>query len=308
MKKLLVATSALVAAGSAAALEVTLGGEVEAVVKYEKDAWSQSAPATTLSLDIAGESMGWSYGGSFDVKTEVDAVAADAAAGVKAVSRVLGGPGGAELFIGSDALGKVTLAGSCGNFVDMDDNSIEGSDVASITGGCIEFTGASAAGWFLSTALDVDNMAATVVGVSGSVAGASLAAEVVTGTGRFDATVSTAIGGATVALEMTGDIDAETDAVTGNNDHKVDYEASLDFSAMGLDFGTAIRENGDLQVSTTIGNVTLKMNNYDDAAGNGTEFLDNWSAEYKSTLAEGLTVKAKIDSNDTLTVTSTLEF
>ena len=35
MKKLLVATSALVAAGSAAALEVTLGGEVEAVVKYE---------------------------------------------------------------------------------------------------------------------------------------------------------------------------------------------------------------------------------------------------------------------------------
>ena len=65
MKKLLVATSALVAAGSAAALEVTLGGEVEAVVKYEKDAWSQSAPAATLSLDIAGESMGWSYGGSF---------------------------------------------------------------------------------------------------------------------------------------------------------------------------------------------------------------------------------------------------
>ena len=31
-------------------------------------------------------------------------------------------------------------------------------------------------------------MAATVVGVSGSVAGASLAAEVVTGTGKFDAT------------------------------------------------------------------------------------------------------------------------
>ena len=72
-------------------------------------------------------------------------------------------------------------------------------------GGCIEFTGASAAGWSLSTALDVDNMAATVVGVSGSVAGASLAAELVTGTGKFDATVSTAIGGATVALEMTGE-------------------------------------------------------------------------------------------------------
>ena len=85
-----------------------------------------------------GGRLGWSYGGSFDVKTEVDAVAADAAAGVKAVSRVLGGPGGAELFIGSDALGKVTLAGSCYRSTllssDMDDNSIEGSDVASITG------------------------------------------------------------------------------------------------------------------------------------------------------------------------------
>ena len=95
--------------------------------------------AATLSLDITGDSMGWSYGGSFDVKTEVDAVAADAAAGVKAAisramkNKYIGGPGGAELFIGSDALGKVTLAGSCGNFVDMDDNSIEGSDVASIT-------------------------------------------------------------------------------------------------------------------------------------------------------------------------------
>ena len=106
MKKLLVATSALVAAGSAAALEVTLGGEVEAVVKYEKDAWSQSAPAATLSLDITGDSMGWSYN---DVKTEVDAVAADQ----RRVSRPLAEPGGAELFISSDALGKVTLAGSC---------------------------------------------------------------------------------------------------------------------------------------------------------------------------------------------------
>ena len=60
--------------------------------------------------------------------------------------------------------------------------------------------------------------------------------------------------------------------------------------------------------SVDYASISRAMNNYDDAAGNGTEFLDNWSAEYKSTLAEGLTVKAKIDSSDTLTVTSTLEF
>ena len=144
----------------------------------------------------------------------------------------------------------------------------------------------------------------SVIGVSGSVAGASLAAEIVTGTSKFDAAVSTAIGGATIGLEMIGDLDKEAaDEDTNENEYGLEYEASIDFSAMGLDFGAAIRDDGELQVSTTIGNVTLKMNNHNDG-----EFADNWSAEYKSTLAEGLTVKAKVASDDSLTIASTLEF
>ena len=295
MKKLLVATSALVAAGSAAALDVTLGGEIEAIVKYDGDEWTQGntvlgvwtpgGPAATLSLSAAGESMGWTYGGSMDITGT--------------------GPAAGKLYIGSDGIGKVTFAHTCGNYVDMDDNSLEGSDVEKVgkpNAGCVELTGASAAGWSLSAALDVDDLDASVIGVSGSVAGASLAFEIVTGTSQFDAAASTAIGGATIGIEMTGDLDKATSTAAGNT-YDLDYEASIDFAAMGLDFGAAIQEDGELQVSTTIGNVTLKMNNHNDG-----DFADNWSAEYKSTLAEGLTVKAKVASDDSLTVTSTLEF
>ena len=294
MKKLLVATTALVAAGSAAALDVTLGGEIESIVKFDGDNWTQgnddvasSGPAATLSISAAGESMGWTYGGSFDITNA--------------------GPSAAKIYIGSDGLGKVTFAHTCGNYVDMDDNSLEAVDVAKVgatNAGCIEFTGASAAGWTLSAAVDVDDLESSVIGVNGSVAGASLAAEILTGTSQFDAAVSTAIGGATIGLEMTGDLDKEAaDDDADQNEYHLQYEASVDFSAMGLDFGAAIRDEGEVQVSTTIGSVTLKMNNY-----NGAEFAESWSAEYKSTLAEGLTVKAKVASDDSLTITSTLEF
>ena len=297
MKKLLVATSALVAAGSAAALDVTLGGEIEAVVKYDGDNWSQAEPVPTLKLTIAGESMGWTYGGSFKVKA---ASGDDSDAATDAND---GGPGSAEIYISSDSLGKVTMAHECGNFVDMDDNTLEASDVAAITGGCLEFTGAAAAGWALSAAVDVADFDSTVIGLKGSAAGASFNGEIVAGTNKYDAVISTAVGGATLGVELTGDLDKEDSDNDGTNEHDFNYEASIDFAAMGLDFGAAIQEDGELEVKTTIGNVTLKMNNHDDE-----EFLDNWSAEYKSTLAEGLTVKAKVASDDSLTITSTLEF
>ena len=54
MKKLLVATSALVAAGSAAALEVTLGGEISTSVRFDGAVWHLAqlsvAVLTTVSL------------------------------------------------------------------------------------------------------------------------------------------------------------------------------------------------------------------------------------------------------------------
>ena len=273
MKKLLVATSALVAAGSAAALEVTLGGEIEAVVSFSNDSWSQTAPVATLSVSAAGESMGWTYGGDFDIEA--------------------GGPNDASIYIGSDSLGKITMSDSCGNFVDMDDNSIDGESIQSIGNACLEITGASAAGWSLSAAIDVASTENSVIGVSGSFAGSSLSAEVQPNSQDFDVAVSSAIGGASIGVEVTGNLDDTDDFF---------YEASLDFSAMGLDFGTTLMEDGDIEVSTTIGNVTLKMDN------DGGDFADNWSAEYESTLAEGLTVEAKITAESSLTITSTLEF
>ena len=63
MKKLLVATSALVAAGSAAALEVSLGGSVSAAVNYDGTAWSgPTMSSADVEWSISGASNGWTYG------------------------------------------------------------------------------------------------------------------------------------------------------------------------------------------------------------------------------------------------------
>ena len=72
MKKVvLAATTALVAAGSAAALEVTLGGQVTTSVSYAAGAWSNPSIGDDdddgVSLTISGESMGWTYGASVDM-------------------------------------------------------------------------------------------------------------------------------------------------------------------------------------------------------------------------------------------------
>ena len=60
MKKLLVATSALVAAGSAAALEVTLGGEISTSVSFDGAVWAGPAIGggadDGISLAVSGES------------------------------------------------------------------------------------------------------------------------------------------------------------------------------------------------------------------------------------------------------------
>ena len=68
MKKLLVATSALVAAGSAAALEVSLGGSVSAAVSYAGGAWSGPVmDSSDVEWSISGASNGWTYGASMGV-------------------------------------------------------------------------------------------------------------------------------------------------------------------------------------------------------------------------------------------------
>ena len=72
MKKVvLAATTALVAAGSAAALEVTLGGQVSTLVEFDGTNWSNATIGGDdddgVSLTVSGESMGWTYGASADL-------------------------------------------------------------------------------------------------------------------------------------------------------------------------------------------------------------------------------------------------
>ena len=276
MKKLLVATSALVAAGSAAALDVTLGGEIKSVVTYDGSAtgWSQSALAESLTVGVSGEGMGWTYGGS-----------------VNAISGAAG-----SMYIGNAAFGTLTLKdGECGNFVDTDNGTVGASAAAAA---CVEWsTGASLMGFGVNVATDLGNAQGNaVLGLTGDLAGMAVAAEVNASSSAMDATVSTAVGSTSVGLEVTGHL---------NNLSAANYIAKLGTSAMGFDLGLTA-DNSTLGFSAGMGGLTFSGTLGD---GNG---LGNLGVEYAATLADGLSTKAVLKNDGAsdydLTVTTTLAF
>ena len=273
MKKLLVATSALVAAGSAAALEVTLGGEISSVVSYDgtNNTWSQSDLGEELTVAVSGEGAGWTYGGSLN--------AANGVAG--------------SLYIGNDMFGTLTLKDSgCGNFVDSDNGSVGAS-----TTNCLEWsTGASLMGFGVNVATDLGNAQGNaVLGLTGDLAGMAVAAEVNASTSAMDATVATSVGSTGVSLAVTGHLNDLSAAA---------YIASLSTSALGFDLGLSANTTA-LKFSAGMGGLTFKGE-----LGDG-DVLSNLGVEYSATLADGLSTKAVVahDGGDyDLTVTTTLSF
>lgn len=193
MKKFFVATSALVAAGSAAALEVTLGGEIEFSSSLDTSAsgFTGAGVDANLTVTAAGESMGWTYGGSITVGTS----------GVDLTS--------AEIYFGGDFMGKITAKtgdgdGSCGDFIGGHDDNVSG-----IVGECIEWTGLDLAGFSVSAAAAIDSVAAG--GESVNVAGEydlgifSIGAELDNQDGgNYDLDASTSVGTASVAIGASG--------------------------------------------------------------------------------------------------------
>ena len=104
MKKLLVATSALVAAGSAAALEVSLGGSVSAAVNYDGAAWSgPTMSSADVEWSISGASNGWTYGATMGL---------DGSA--------------ASISVGTAGLGSITMSA---NSVEWSGMNVAGFDV-----------------------------------------------------------------------------------------------------------------------------------------------------------------------------------
>ena len=104
MKKLLVATSALVAAGSAAALEVSLGGSVSAAVNYDGAVWSgPTMSSADVEWSISGASNGWTYGATMGL---------DGSA--------------ASISVGTAGLGSITMSA---NSVEWSGMNVAGFDV-----------------------------------------------------------------------------------------------------------------------------------------------------------------------------------
>ena len=168
MKKLLVATSALVAAGSAAALEVTLGGEISTSVSYDGTVWTGPAIGggadDGISLAVSGESMGWTYG------AEMDLLAANLS--------------GATVTLGSAGLGSLS----------MSTNSVE-------------WSGMSVAGFAVTITADPSDLEDASFGLVGSLGGLAIDATVNNDATRsFEAEIGTAVAGASVGIDMSGDL------------------------------------------------------------------------------------------------------
>ena len=280
MKKVvLAATTALVAAGSAAALEVTLGGEVSSGVSYNGAAaspvtpWTMTAPSAKLSVSAAGESMGWTYGGSFDI---------DAAGG---------GLSGAEMSLSNASVGSLSLqGGGCGNFVD------EGGAVIAMTGACVEWSGMSVGGFAVSAAINPADLESSIVGLAGSIGGMSAGIEVANSDRSFDAALGTAVAGASVAISMTGDLD-NTAAVT--------YGVELGMAAMGSDLTVTLTDAGAISVKAAMGDLALTTSLTDGDAFNSLKLV------YDADIADGLNVAATLEGGTTATtfgVTTTLSF
>ena len=252
MKKLLVATSALVAAGSAAALEVSLGGSVSAAVSYAAGAWSGPAMSSSdVEWSISGASNGWTYGASMGV---------DGSA--------------ASISVGTAGLGSIT----------MSENNVE-------------WSGMNIAGFDVSVSADPANIEAASFGLVGSLGGLAIDATVNNDATRsFSAEIGTAVAGASVGIDMSGDL---------SDTSNVDYEVSVGMSAMGLDLGISMDELGAIGVSAGMGALTVE------ASATGGDLFGAFTATYAADLADGLAVEAVLGLDGaatTLGVTTTLSF
>ena len=172
MKKVvLAATTALVAAGSAAALEVTLGGQVTATVAYSggtfADAVIGNGDDDGVSLTISGESMGWTYGSSVDL---------------------MAGTFG-SVTLGNAGLGSLELKSTGISWSGM---NVAGFDVSIST----SLTDIEAATFGVSGSLGGISVAGDITNDANR---------------SFDLDLGTAVAGASVAINMIGNLDDTSD-------------------------------------------------------------------------------------------------
>ena len=246
MKKLLVATSALIAAGSAAALDVRLGGDLTSTVSYDSAAPTTITGPTFDSSSVkwtaSGEANGWTYGAEMSFAGALSSMS-----------------------LGNDALGTLTM-----------------------TSGGLKWEGMSVGGFSLSASAATASLENFTVGLAGSLGGISVEGDIAQDTRAFNLDFGTAVAGADVLIETTGDLD-DTGANFG-------YEVTVGMSAMGMDlglnFGNGLHDiaAGTIGVSAGLGPVSLSMG-LDDG-----DLLDDVTISYETSLSDNLSVAASVST------------
>ena len=168
MKKLLVATSALIAAGSAAALDVSIGGQVTSVVDYDgaTNAWGGptlgGGSDDGLTLTASGSSNGWDYSVSHN------------------------------LFAADLAGTTMNMSNATWGAFEMSTNSVK-------------WTGLDVAGFAASVSFAPSALETMTFGVSGSLGGASVSGTIANDVARsFNLDLATAMGGADLDINLQG--------------------------------------------------------------------------------------------------------
>jgi len=278
MKKFLVATSALVAAGSAAALDVTLGGDIEIEGTYT-DAASGVAGVTwdvDLTIAASGESMGWTYGGEVELS-----MTAGPAMDVRVHA--------AEIYFGGDFMGKIAVKDECGDFVEVDDDGFKTTDNIEYVAGdhCVEWTGVDLGVASIDVAASLDETVGSnlIVGGSLDLGVVALDGEYDVDTNMFDAIASTSVGGTGFAVGMTGD--------NGLNTFEYSLLATTEWEGYGVEIQFSPGYGGkdkDLMVELTQGCFAVDLG----MLGDNAAALDMWSLRYDCPLHEGFTLDVTV--------------
>ena len=213
MRKLLVATSALVtAAGSAAALDLSLSGEISFSVDIDvaQSGFDGGNWDAGFTLAAAGESMGWVYGGTleFGMGTVLTPL-------IFTTNLIIAQSNSMGLFIDSatiymegDFMGRVAIQDSCGDFVDdvFDAAELDAADEVGTVGGdhCLEWTGMEFAGVEVMAAISLDSAVDSMI-VGASYTNTSIgkiSAEYNVQNENWDAEFGTILGGTTLAAAL----------------------------------------------------------------------------------------------------------
>ena len=247
MKKLLVATSALVAAaGSAAALDLTLNGDISisADIDLAQSGFNGADWDAGFTLAAEGESMGWVYGGTLEfgmgnVVTALSGIVLTAQSAVLVAAAGVQNEMGlfidsASVYMEADFMGRIAIQDSCGDFVDAvyDAAELDAADeVGSVAGDhCVEWTGMSFGGLEVMAAMSLDpSIDSLIIGAAYTDASfGKLSAEYDVQSENWDAEFGTILGGTTLGAAL--DYNATED----------DYDYTLAASGDFGDFSYAV--------------------------------------------------------------------